>query len=232
MILHTVKNLLVKVVLLSCLAGLAGCTSTVLTRQGETDYAPAAPVDYRPVQHNTGAIYRAGYSNAWFEDIKAREVGDLLIVILNEQTDASKTASTGITKDTTTEVSAPTVLGQEIRLSGNPLSTSLTSANDFSGESDSSQSNKLQGSITVTVSQVLSNGNLVVQGEKWIAINQGDEYVRLRGIVRPTDVTPDNTVLSTQVGNAQITYRGKGAPAEANAIGWVARFFNSAIWPY
>ena len=229
---NTIKNLFFSAVVFAGVAVLAGCTSTVLTRQGETEFAPAAPEDYKPARHNTGSIYMAGSANAWFEDIKARNVGDLLTVILDEQTDATKTASTGITKDTSTEVGAPTVLGQDIRLSGNPLSTSLGSANDFSAESDSSQSNKLRGSITVTVSEVLSNGNLVVQGEKWIAINQGDEYVRLRGIVRPTDVTPDNTVLSRQVGNAQITYRGKGAPAEANAIGWLARFFNSAIWPY
>jgi len=155
-----------------------------------------------------------------------------LMVILDEQTDATKQASTGITKDNSTSISAPTILGQDISLGGNPLSTSLESANDFSGKSDSSQSNKLQGSITVTVSQVLPNGNLVVQGEKWIAINQGDEYVRLRGIVRPVDITPANTVLSTQVGNAQIAYRGKGAPAEANSMGWLARFFNTPIWPF
>jgi flagellar L-ring protein precursor FlgH len=214
------------------MAGLTGCGSPMLVRQGEADFAPAAPIEFGPVFQENGSIYQAGYSKAWFEDIKARQVGDLLKVLLDEQTDATKQASTGITKDTSTEISAPTILGKDITLNGNPLSTSLESANDFSGKSDSSQSNKLQGSITVTVSHVLQNGNLVVQGEKWISINQGDEYVRLRGIVRPVDIAPDNTVLSTQVGNAQISYRGKGAPAEANAMGWLARFFNTPIWPY
>jgi flagellar L-ring protein precursor FlgH len=167
-----------------------------------------------------------------FEDIKARQVGDLLTVILEEQTDASKTASTDISKDTSTEISAPTILGKDIELDGNPLSTSLDSTNDFSGASDSSQSNKLQGSITVSVSQVLPNGNLMIQGEKWIAINQGDEYVRLRGIVRPVDIGPSNTVLSTQVADARITYRGKGATADSNAIGWLAQFFIKPLWPF
>jgi len=216
----------------SCLTWLAGCGSSMLVQQGEADFAPAAPIEYGQVFQDSGSIYQAGYSKAWFEDIKARQVGDLLTVLLDEQTDATKQASTGITKDNTTDISAPTILGKDITLNDNPLSTSLESANDFSGQADSSQSNKLQGSITVTVSHVLPNGNLVVQGEKWISINQGDEYVRLRGIVRPVDVAPDNTVLSTQVGNAQITYRGKGAPAEANAMGWLARFFNTPIWPY
>ncbi len=229
---RTIESVFVRISLVCCLAWLSGCSSTVLTRQGEAAFAPAPPmVPAAPIQ-NRGSIYVAGYATPWFEDIKARQVGDLLHVILDEQTDASKTASTGIKKDNTTNISAPTVLGKSLELSGRPLSTNLTSANDFSGEADSSQSNKLEGSITVTVSQVLKNGNLVVQGEKWIAINQGDEYVRLRGIVRSVDIRPDNSVLSKHIGNAQITYRGKGAPDEANTMGWLARFFNTPLWPY
>lgn len=227
-----IKSAAILPVLFYWVTGLTGCSSPAVIRPGEEDFAPAAPIEYVPVIQNSGSIYQAGYSKTWFEDITARQVGDLLTVILDEQTDASKQASTGITKDNSTSISAPTILGKDVTLNGNPLSTSLESANDFSGKADSSQSNKLQGSITVTVSRVLPNGNLMVQGEKWIAINQGDEYVRLSGIVRPVDITPNNTVLSTQVGNAQITYRGKGAPAEANAIGWLSRFFNTPIWPF
>jgi flagellar L-ring protein precursor FlgH len=229
---NTVKSVLILFIQLCWVTGLAGCSSPMLVRHGDADFAPATPVDYAPAMQNNGSIYLASHSKNWFEDIKARQVGDLLTVILDEQTDASKQASTGITKETSTEIAAPTILGQDVKLGGDPMSTSLESENDFSGKADSSQSNKLQGSITVTVSRVLPNGNLVVQGEKWIAINQGEEYVRLRGIVRPIDVTPSNSVLSTQVGNAQITYRGKGAPAESNAMGWLARFFNTPIWPY
>jgi flagellar L-ring protein precursor FlgH len=226
------KSAATLLILFFLMTGLAGCSSPMLVRPGDADFAPAAPVEYMPVTRNSGSIYLSGYSKTWFEDVTARQVGDLLTVILDEQTDASKQASTGITKDNSTSISAPTILGNDITLAGNPLSTSLESANDFSGKSDSSQSNKLRGSITVTVSRLLPNGNMVVQGEKWIAINQGDEYVRLTGIVRPVDITPNNSVLSTQVGNAQITYRGKGAPAEANAMGWLARFFNTPIWPF
>lgn len=227
-----VKSALILFIQFSWVTGLVGCGSPMLVRQGDMDFAPAVPVEYVPVIQDGGSIYQAGYSKAWFEDIKARQVGDLLTVILDEQTDATKQASTGITKDNSTSISAPTILGQGVTWNGDPLSTSLESENDFTGKSDSSQSNKLQGSITVTVSQVLPNGSMVVQGEKWISINQGDEYVRLRGIVRPVDITPNNTVLSTQIGNAQIAYQGKGAPAEANSMGWLARFFNTPIWLY
>ncbi|MEZ5542594.1 MAG: flagellar basal body L-ring protein FlgH [Pseudomonadota bacterium] len=213
---------------------LAGCTTgSVLTRQGEPEYAPVPPVVQQPLLHeHNGSIYMSSVSRPLFEDIKARHVGDLLTVVLDEQTDASKTASTGVTKDSTTDITAPNVLGQTPTLRGSPLSTGLESASDFSGDSDSSQSNKLRGSITVTVSEVLPNGNLRIQGEKWIAINQGDEYVRLRGIVRPVDIGPSNTVLSTQVADAQITYRGKGALADSNAMGWLTRFFISPLWPF
>ena len=227
-----IQTLSLRLLLLLGVMFMAGCSSSILTMRGEPEFAPVAPVQPAPATVQNGSIYMAGYSRPLFEDITARQVGDLLTVILEERTDASKTASTGITKENTTDISSPTILGQDVTWKGNPLSTSLQSSNDFSGEADSAQSNKLQGSITVTVSQVLPNGNLVVQGEKWIAINQGDEYVRLRGIVRPVDIAPSNTVFSTQVADAQITYRGKGAPAESNAIGWLARFFNMPLWPF
>lgn len=216
-----------------CIILLSGCSRTsVMARPGQVEYAPVEPMMPPAAVNTGGSIYTAAYARPWFEDIKARQVGDLLTVVLDEQTDASKSSSTEITKDNSTDISAPTILGQDVTLGGDPLSTSLDSANDFSGESDSEQSNNLKGSITVTVAQVLPNGNLVIQGEKWIAINQGDEYVRLRGIVRPVDIGPTNTISSTQVANAQITYKGKGATADANAVGWLARFFISPLWPY
>ncbi|HKK03898.1 MAG TPA: flagellar basal body L-ring protein FlgH, partial [Gammaproteobacteria bacterium] len=102
----------------------------------------------------------------------------------------------------------------------------------FDGEGDAAQSNQLEGSITVTVSEVLPNGNLVIQGEKWVKINQGQEYIRLRGIVRPVDIGPDNTVLSTQVADAQLAYGGTGVVAQSNSPGWLTRFFNSPLWPF
>lgn len=221
-------------VLLGCIVLATGCsTPSVMTRRGEAEFAPAAPPQAAPIMPQDGAIYMASYSKPLFEDIKARNVGDLLTVILSEQTDASKSASTGITKESNTNIASPTLFGREVTHNGTPiLSSSLDSAQEFEGDADSSQSNTLQGSITVTVSQVLPNGNLVVQGEKWIAINQGDEYVRLRGIVRPVDIRSDNTLISTQVADAQITYRGKGAVADANAAGWMSRFFLSPLWPF
>ncbi|MEJ2592686.1 MAG: flagellar basal body L-ring protein FlgH, partial [Candidatus Thiodiazotropha sp.] len=96
----------------------------------------------------------------------------------------------------------------------------------------SAQSNKLSGNITVTVVEVLPNRNLYVRGEKRIGINQGYEYVRLAGIVRPQDITPENTVESTRIADPTISYVGEGALADANSMGWLARFFNSVLFPF
>ena len=84
----------------------------------------------------------------------------------------------------------------------------------------------------MTVARVLPNGNFYVQGEKWIQINQGNEYIRLRGIIRPVDITTNNTILSTQVADARISYSGTGATAEVNQVGWLSRFFMSPLWPF
>ncbi|MBL4709532.1 MAG: flagellar basal body L-ring protein FlgH, partial [Flavobacteriales bacterium] len=108
----------------------------------------------------------------------------------------------------------------------------IDSENEFEGEGKSNQSNKLSGSISVTVSAVLPNGNLLVQGEKWIQINQGSEFIRLKGIVRPADISANNTVQSTQIADAKISYGGKGALADANVSGWMVRFFMSPLWPF
>jgi flagellar L-ring protein precursor FlgH len=112
------------------------------------------------------------------------------------------------------------------------LGLSTDSSSEFEGEGKSNQSNHLIGSIAVTASQVLPNGNLLVQGEKWIQINQGGEFVRLKGIVRPYDVSSRNTVLSTHVADAKISYGGRGTLDEANVTGWMARFFMSPLWPF
>ena len=112
------------------------------------------------------------------------------------------------------------------------MSNNISDAAKFAGEGDSAQSNSLQGYVTVTVQKVLPNGNLYVKGEKWIGINQGQEYVRMTGVIRPIDLASDNSIPSSKVANAKINYGGKGALADANAQGWLSRFFNSPWTPF
>ena len=200
------------------------------------DYASPEPIDYYPepeLREPTGSIYNSGHNLVLFEDLKARQVGDILTVLLAEATDAAKSSDTTLDKSTSTVIDDPVLAGQ-MRVIGSDsnLSFDLSSNHAFDGESASNQRNSLQGSITVTVARVYPGGNLYVQGEKWIQINQGNEYIRLRGIIRPVDISTNNTIVSTKVADARISYGGTGATADVNRVGWLSRFFISPIWPF
>ena len=202
-------------------------------------YAPTSPQPEKLAPATQGAIFQAGQEISLFEDAKARRVGDIITVVLVEQTTASKQADTNTSKKQDTQLDNPTILGAPLsfNMPGGSnrvlnLGTTLSGSRSFAGAGDSSQSNKLQGNVTVTVAEVLSNGNLLVRGEKRLTINQGDEYIRFSGIVRPSDIGPDNTVLSTSVANAKIAYTGKGMLDDSNSSGWLASLFNSKWWPF
>jgi flagellar L-ring protein precursor FlgH len=185
-----------------------------------------------PPPPTNGAIYQAGREVALFENPVARHVGDIVTIVLNEQTDAQKSATT-TTQKTTAANTSMTLLGKTPTINGVPiLNNSINDASKFDGEGASKQSNSLTGYVTVTVARVLPNGNLFVKGEKWIGINQGREYVRLSGVIRPIDLAADNSISSHKVANVNVSYGGKGALADANAQGWLSRFFNSPWTPF
>jgi flagellar L-ring protein precursor FlgH len=215
---------------LASLITLSGCASP---KRGDIEYAPVKPViQTGPIQHSD-SIYQTASAWLLMEDIKPRRVGDMLTVSLEVKTDAKKKSDTDTKKSTDIELSATTFLGKPVTSNNRDIAaTKLSSAYDFAGEGESNQSNSLTGSITVTVVEVLVNGNLVVQGEKWIHINEGEEYIRLRGIVRPSDISPDNTISSERIANAEIQYSGEGALANANKQGWLTKFFNSEWMPF
>jgi len=167
-----------------------------------------------------------------FEDQRARRVGDILTIVLQETTNASKSASLETNRDNDIDISAPTLLGGGVTKDGDAvLAADLDSSQEFDGEGSTEQSNSLTGRVTVTVTEVLPNGYLMVRGEKVPTLNRGDEFIRFSGIVRPLDIRTDNTVLSTQVADAQIIYSGSGEVAEASRHGWLSRFF-LAFWPF
>ena len=146
---------------------------------------------------------------------------------------ASKSASTGTSRTAAVDTGNPVVLGRTITQDGLPVLSSSVDANQsFEGAGSSSQSNQLLGDITVTVADVLANGNLVVRGEKWLTLNQGEEYIQVSGIVRPSDIRPDNSVESLRLADARIAYSGQGHVANSNRPGWLSRFFTSVIWPF
>jgi flagellar L-ring protein FlgH len=195
------------------------------------DYPPTPAPVYAPPPITSGTIYQPARGLSLFDDVKARRIGDTVTIRLAERTQASKSASTDAKKDSSIDTGFPTLLGGSPTLNGDDiLNNEWSTTQEFGGEGSSSQSNRLDGNITVTVADVYPNGNMLIRGEKWLTLNQGEEFVQISGIIRPVDIGPDNSVPSFKVADARITYAGKGALADANSPGFLARFFMK-LWP-
>ncbi|MDE3012434.1 MAG: flagellar basal body L-ring protein FlgH [Pseudomonadota bacterium] len=209
------------------LAGLLAACADVPPRsivdQPMSALPPRAPADLEP----TGGIFRAQPGVAYrplFEDRRAQQVGDTLIVSISENTSASKKSSTDASRDSSSSLSiSPFSKLPSLGLGGASLTG--TQSSKFAGAGDAAATNAFTGTITVTVVDVLSNGNLVVRGEKQVAVNQGTEYVRLSGVVAPANIVGGNTVSSTQIADAKIEYKANGFIDEAQKMGWLQRFF-------
>ncbi len=217
------------------LAILSGCAQMQQMQHPPRDpaFAPVAPADLRPPVQNTGAIYQPGYDMRLFEDNKAMRVGDILTIKLQEITQAKKADDLNTNKSISASVSSPSIMGFALSaLTGNDAKTELASKRSFNGQGKADQSNSLQGDISVTVTEVLPNGNLKVRGEKQVTLNQGDEYIRLSGIVRPVDIATDNTISSDKVADATLMYIGEGAMADASKMGWLSRALLSPWFPF
>jgi flagellar L-ring protein precursor FlgH len=212
----------------------AGVAATLLlhgcaTTSGYDSFAATWPEELPRDPPGNGAIYQAGYDVPLFENAVAHRVGDTVTILLSESTAAQKSSSTSTSKDAQVDIPAPLFGGSPLSIGGKEISASMENSRSFEGTGDSSLSNRLQGNITVTVAKRLSNGNLVVRGQKWIEINQGREFVRIQGVIRPLDIMPDNTIQSYKVADASIAYGARGALNDANRPGLLSRFFNS-IW--
>jgi flagellar L-ring protein precursor FlgH len=174
----------------------------------------------------SGGIFQQTGYRPLFEDRKPRYVGDILTIQINERLNASQKANSSTERTSEFEAGFPGVygvLGTRIK----PLNATASASNTFDGKGETASSNLFTGSITVTVLEVLANGNLVVAGEKQIGIRQNSEVLKFKGVVNPNNIRPGNVVDSTQVADARLDYRGGGAIEEAQIQGWLTRFFNS-----
>ena len=191
-------------------------------------YAPAAPLA-QPAPPADGAIFHAAYGYAPLTaGARAAAVGDVITILLAEKTQAVKTNSASTDRSGNISVTPPPT-GPLSFIKNSDLSVGAGGA--FNGKGQASQSNQLNGQVTVTVAQVLPNGNMVVRGQKVLTLNRGEEQIRIQGIVRPADILPGNTVLSYQVADAHITYSGSGEIARASRQGWLGRVF-SMVSPF
>ncbi len=220
------KEWLVTKLLLTLTVLLGACTTVPPTNVHQ-------PISARPAQRPdalaaslaaTGSIYQAGTSRTLFEDRRARYVGDTITVTITENTSAATKSNSSLSK--TGSISASS--GPNVNLPGKSLiELKGSSSNTAAGKGEAAANNVFTGTITVTVIEVLANGNLLVSGEKQVAIGHGQEYIRLSGIINPYFVNAANTIASSQIADARIEYKESGAISEAQVMGWLARFFLS-----
>ncbi|WMN19422.1 flagellar basal body L-ring protein FlgH [Pseudomonas piscis] len=230
-------NRFICVLALSGSAVFAGCVAPP-PKPNDPYYAPVLPRTPQPSASNNGSIYQAGFEQSLYTDRKAFRVGDIITITLNERTAASKGANSASSKNSSNSIGLTSLFGA-VPNTNNPFGDGDLSLNagykgdrSTKGDSKAAQSNSLTGSITVTVADVLPNGILAVRGEKWMTLNTGDELVRIAGLIRADDIATDNTVSSTRVADARITYSGTGSFADANQPGWFDRFFLSPLFPF
>ncbi|HZP86530.1 MAG TPA: flagellar basal body L-ring protein FlgH [Burkholderiales bacterium] len=215
------------VVLATAVALIAGCANPLRKVEIQQPLTARPKMPAVPPANN-GAIYQAAAYRPLFEDRLARMVGDTLTVNINEKLQASKQASSSANKTGSVNFEVPTVKGLPIK-GLKDAALAADSKSDFAGKGDSSANNVFTGAITVTVIEVLPNGNLLVSGEKQLGINQGSEFIRLSGVVNPTTIIAGNSVSSTQIADARIEYRGTGYIDEAQTMGWMQRVFLSVL---
>lgn len=215
---------------------LSGCSTTQsvglgepFPQPGDPDFAPVPAEALQAPPGSDGSLFNSQGGMALYGDKKAMRTGDIITIVLDEQTQGSKSSQASSTKTSDLTLNAPILGGgRPIEL----LSGTVGGDRSFSGSGDADQSNSLSGNISVTVSEVLPNGVLRVRGEKWITLNTGAEFIRIQGMLRPEDINLDNTVSSQKLADARISYSGAGALANASQPGWLSRFFNSPVWPF
>lgn len=216
---------------------LAGCSTYVSQLEGQA-FEPVDPaVNLTNEQPTNGAIFRSGQSGLFATDQRARRVGDILTVTFNEIFAATKAQTAASSKADAFAVTLPTGLpniltgGFDTDAGGNGAGLTAGTNRTFSGAGNAAQSNSFTGSLAVTVTRVFPNGNMEVAGQKEITLNNGNEYVRVKGIVRPEDISATNIVSSTRLADAQIRYTGSGHLADASKPGWLSQFMR-AIPPF
>lgn len=208
------------------LIGLAGCS--VIPPKPPVDETALPDIDTRRTHGSAGGVFHPSASVNLVSDRRAVRAGDVLTVVLQESTQASKQANTRFDKNSGISAKPAVILG------GSAMATEMgvDAKRNFAGSSSSTQQNALNGSITVVVHKVLPNGLLLIKGQKKLNINQDDEFITLSGYVRDADIEADNRVSSQRIANATISYTGKGSLNDANSAGWLTRLFASPWMPF
>lgn len=207
---------------------LGGCITLMPPRVEVAPTAPVMPVSAPVPPVSNGAIFQAAQYRPLFEDHRARLVGDTLTVSIVEKVQATQSSKSTIDKAGSLEASVSALPGISPKAFARGGATG-SSNNTFEGKGATENTNDFSGTITVIVTGVLPNGHLQIAGEKQIGVNQNVDVLRFSGQVDPRSIQPGNSVPSTQIANVRVEHRGRGAAADANAIGWLSRFFLSLL---
>jgi flagellar L-ring protein precursor FlgH len=235
-------NFITRVSALGLLAlGLGGCATAPEPLAHSPQFAPVIPVAIDKPRMATGAIYNGRHSDNFFGRSRNYRVGDLITVMLDESTRAIRKQTGTVKREASNDVIPSGLVNKALRIPSKIFGSkgdgaleglNLNSANiASSGEGSADQNASLTGAVSVTVVEVLANGNLMVRGEKQLALTEGAEVIQVSGIIRPDDVSPNNMVQSRRLANAQISYRGTGDMAAVAKTGWGTKALLQ-IWPF
>ena len=200
-------------------------------------FEPVYPQEKDTARVPTGGIYVSRQSDSWFGRGRNFQVGDVITVLLDETTQASRTQTSELSRDTTNNVITPDLQSKTAARLTSPLGGALSALKldgskvTSTGKGDAGQNASLKGSVAVSVVSVMANGNLVLRGEKQLALTEGAETIQVAGIIRPEDVSAINTVQSRRMANAQISYRGSGDLASTAKAGWGTSALMK-LWPF
>jgi len=234
-------NIFKMAVLTLALVGITACANTHKAIDSKSAVIPQKIYKAKPVKYNDGGIWPGATSKTLlFEDTKARKIGDILTVVLNETATSTQSATTDTSKSTSTALATTALMGLTSDMGvknflglGNGFDPTVGASNERSnsGSGTTTRSGTLTGTVSATIIAINENGNFEIEGSRSVTINFEEQLMILTGIIRPSDVNYDNTINSSLIANASITYTGDGVIAEEQRVGWLMRAL-SYVWPF
>ena len=226
-----------RAILILAVAFIAGCATPRINR---IDTA-SIPVKGSSSPSTTGSIWPGETSrNALFQDLRAKNVGDIVTIRVSEKTSAIKEATTSTARSSTNDIAISKFLGLPLNFGmkdflnqGQPFSPEIESSYDadFDGSGTTKRSGELSAVISTRITDVLANGNLVLEGRKDTIVNNEQQYIILSGIARPEDINEENVISSALLSDARIEYSGRGVIADEQSPGWMRRILDN-VWPF
>ena len=228
-------------VLTLALVGITACANTHKAIDSKSAVIPQKIYKAKPVKYNDGGIWPGDTAkNLLFEDTKAREVGDILTVHLDETATSTQSATTDTSKSSSTALATTAVMGLPSDMGvknflglGNGFDPTVGATNERAnkGSGTTTRSGSLTGTVSATIKAINENGNFEIEGSRSVTINFEEQLMILTGIIRPSDINYDNTINSSLIADASITYTGDGVIAEEQRVGWLMRAL-SYVWPF